>query len=236
MSWTNGGGANACDVYLGTSSTLGSGDYRGRQSATTYDPGTLAPQTTYYWRVDARGAGGGVTAGDVWRFTTSDGSPLAPVNPSPAHGSVDQSVESDLAWADGGGAASFDVYFGTDPVPGPAQFRGTQAAVTYEMPALEPYVTYYWRVDARNDTGVAQGSVWQFRTRAYDADFDGDADVDQADFGHLQACLAASVGDTACDDARLNEGDTRVDELDLAVFMACYSGPTIEALPGCRGG
>ncbi len=69
LGWTAGCGAASHNVYFGTTSP---GTYRGNQTATTYDPGTLAANTTYYWRIDAVNAGG-TTTGDVWQFTTGGG-------------------------------------------------------------------------------------------------------------------------------------------------------------------
>jgi hypothetical protein len=64
-------------------------------------------------------------------------------------------------------------------------------------------------------------------------DFDGDQDVDQADFGHLQACLSGGDPvDPACENAKLN-GDKFVDQDDVAIFEACASGPGIPADPNC---
>jgi hypothetical protein len=63
------------------------------------------------------------------------------------------------------------------------------------------------------------------------ADFDGDGDVDQEDFGHLQACLTVTgTGqvDAACADASL-DGDLDVDEQDFALFAAHLSGPGVPA-------
>ena len=58
-------------------------------------------------------------------------------------------------------------------------------------------------------------------------DFDMDGDVDQADFGHLQACLSGedvAVTDPACFAARLDTGDD-ADQHDVQIFMGCMSGP-----------
>lgn len=58
------------------------------------------------------------------------------------------------------------------------------------------------------------------------ADLDRDGDVDQADFGQLQACLAGVPGGAAqgCLYADLNH-DNFVDGLDVVIFKECLSGP-----------
>jgi hypothetical protein len=72
LSWT-GGDPDArdtvtYDVYFGTSSTpyLVSND----QLGTTYDPGTLAYNTKYYWQIIATDNHGALTTGPLWDFTT----------------------------------------------------------------------------------------------------------------------------------------------------------------------
>ncbi|TVR53205.1 MAG: PASTA domain-containing protein, partial [Puniceicoccaceae bacterium] len=66
LSWTAGTGATSHDVYFGTDRP---GAFMGNQSGTTFNPGPLRPNTTYYWRVDQR-SGNVVTEGEVWRFST----------------------------------------------------------------------------------------------------------------------------------------------------------------------
>ncbi|HON65896.1 MAG TPA: M6 family metalloprotease domain-containing protein [Phycisphaerae bacterium] len=67
-------------------------------------------------------------------------------------------------------------------------------------------------------------------------DFDRDGDVDQADFGYLQACYS---GDSvpqyraACANAKL-DGDADVDANDLALFLSCWSGPHSPAAADCQ--
>lgn len=66
-------------------------------------------------------------------------------------------------------------------------------------------------------------------------DMDGDDDVDQEDFGLLQACVSgASVpqSDPACTDARLDK-DSDVDQADIALFLGCLSGPEVEVDSDC---
>jgi hypothetical protein len=66
LSWTAGSGATSHDVYFGTSSP---GSYQGNQAGTTFDTGSMANDTTYYWRIDEVNAAG-TTTGVVWNFTT----------------------------------------------------------------------------------------------------------------------------------------------------------------------
>jgi hypothetical protein len=66
-------------------------------------------------------------------------------------------------------------------------------------------------------------------------DFDRDGDVDQADFGHFQACLSGegvSQDDPECQDARL-DADEDVDADDFGVFQACMSGADQPFNPAC---
>ncbi|HRR87500.1 MAG TPA: hypothetical protein P5316_21045 [Phycisphaerae bacterium] len=68
------------------------------------------------------------------------------------------------------------------------------------------------------------------------ADFDGDGDVDQEDFGHFQICMTGSGGaiTLGCEDAIL-DGDTDVDGADLDIFMNCLSGADVPGDTGCAG-
>jgi hypothetical protein len=70
LSWIAGANATAYNVYLSTDSgNLGSPV---ATSNTTYDPGTLLPATTYFWRVDSKNVLGDVAApGTVVSFTTA---------------------------------------------------------------------------------------------------------------------------------------------------------------------
>lgn len=65
-------------------------------------------------------------------------------------------------------------------------------------------------------------------------DFNSDVDVDQEDFGHLQACLTGVSGTLLpdCSNADLS-GDSRVDGADLRMFLDCMSGPGQPPDPFC---
>jgi hypothetical protein len=69
LSWSAGSGATQHAVYFGTDSTPDASEFQGNQTGATYDPGTLARGTTYYWRIDEINANG-TTVGVVWTFST----------------------------------------------------------------------------------------------------------------------------------------------------------------------
>ena len=153
LSWQPGGGAETHDVYFGTESP---GDFQGNQTGTTFDPGTLESERTYYWRIDEI-SNCGKTTGSVWTFNTS--APDQPTDPYPADGATYTSTLVTLSWQPGAGAETHDVYFGTES---PGEFQGNQASPTFTPPVLESDQTYYWRIDEINSYGTTTGPVWQF--------------------------------------------------------------------------
>ena len=93
--------------------------------------------------------------------------PFEPFGPSPAHLATNVVQTSDLAWQSGavpGEVITNDVYFGTNPTPGPAELQGSTTNTTWALPTLLPQTTYYWKIVARK-AGVTPGPVWQFTTR-----------------------------------------------------------------------
>ena len=149
-------------VKFGTDPSPDGGEFKGEQTDGTFDPGVLQYLTTYYWRIDANNSGG-TTVGDVWVFTTST-LPLKVVNPDPVDGSTGQPIEKVLSWSDGGQAASYMIYFGTDSILGASEYKGEQTSTTFNLGILETATTYYWRIDAKNSGGTTVCDVWSFTT------------------------------------------------------------------------
>lgn len=91
-----------------------------------------------------------------------------------------------------------------------------------------------------NDNGEIVGLGWYhgwphaFLLLPAAPDFDGDGDVDQEDFGHLQVCYSGTVSQTdpTCWNALL-DGDDTVDANDVKVFEKCRSGPGVPAAANC---
>ncbi|MGA2093762.1 MAG: hypothetical protein ABSH16_10205, partial [Sedimentisphaerales bacterium] len=145
------------DVYFGTSNPP---PFKINQTATTYDTGTMDTNTTYYWRIDEKNAGG-TTTGNLWSFTTVPPAPYAASNPNPANAATDISLTQDLTWTAGNYATSHDVYFGTASTP---PFIANQAGTSYAPGTLSTSTTYYWRIDEKNAGGTTTGNLWSFTT------------------------------------------------------------------------
>jgi len=85
LAWSPALDALSRNVYLGTDRdevAAGTGDtFKGKVDAlTTFDPGGLAGDTVYYWRIDEMDSGGDVMTGDVWSFQTQPDIPIADPN------------------------------------------------------------------------------------------------------------------------------------------------------------
>lgn len=135
----------------------------GNQDANNYDPGILADNTIYCWRVDAND-GSNITIGTVWTFTTAESEESLPskaTNPTPNNYTTGVSTTATLSWTESMGATSRDVYIGTSPDS--LEFKGNQVETTYS-PTLNYATFYYWRIDAKNSSGTTTGDVWCFRT------------------------------------------------------------------------
>jgi|GEM_PF-4986515 len=71
LSWPSVSGATSYDVYFGAGS---SPPYVTNITGTSYSPGTLNQNTTYYWGVAPRNSGGSAGGCPVWSFMTTGGS------------------------------------------------------------------------------------------------------------------------------------------------------------------
>jgi len=176
LGWSPGGQAASHDVYFGDDfdevNDGAGGTFQGNQTLTYFVvgfpglpfPDGLVPGTTYYWRIDDVEADG-VTKhkGAVWSFLVP---PKAAYNPTPADGSKFIAADAILNWTGGFDAVLHTVYFGDDfdtinnAVGGIPQ--GINA--TYDPGLLEPWTTYYWRVDEFDGAVTSQGEVWSFTT------------------------------------------------------------------------
>jgi hypothetical protein len=167
LSWSSGAKAEFHDVYFGTSfEDVNSADtstieiYKGRQSGTSYDPGSLELGETYYWRIDEvnESENDSPWRGPVWSFRVMA---WTATDPYPADGAECVTLDTVLSWTGGAQATTHWVYFGTTDSP---PFKGLRTPTSYEPPELLPDTQYYWRIDEKKGTQSWPGELWTFRT------------------------------------------------------------------------
>lgn len=154
------GGALARNVFwqVGTSATIGTGaSFKGTiladQSITCQSGSTMEGRAlAFSAQVAFAGTGGSLpTAAKA-------------INPTPANGATGQVVTVSTSWQNGGGATSYDVYFGTNAIPGITEFKTNQTATSFNPGTLVYSNTYYWRIDSKNAGGTITGDIWSFTT------------------------------------------------------------------------
>lgn len=109
---------------------------------------------------------------------------------------------------------------------------GTSGSFRHDSPRRG--VTYY-SAFAYNVERTYGTPITTSQTVVVKADFDGDGDVDMADFAHLQVCMTGEFipqTDPSCLNARL-DSDSDVDNDDMAIFLSCFTGPGAGLPAGC---
>ncbi|MFH1101423.1 MAG: DUF2341 domain-containing protein [Methanobacteriota archaeon] len=171
LTW-NGGDPNhgdSCtyDVFLGVTPSVQK--VSSNQTQTTYTPGILNFNTTYYWRIIAWDMYNASTIGPLWHFTTKqDSPPTQPSNPHPINNSINISFNTDLSWSpstdpDYGDTITYDVCFGTTNPP--QKNVSNQTSTMYDPGLLLSGTTYYWRIIAWDNHNVSTRSpLWCFTT------------------------------------------------------------------------
>ncbi len=91
--------------------------------------------------------------------------PAHPRQPEPADGAADVSVDSTLTWRAGRDAVSHEVYLGTDPEA--LALADTVETAAYVPAELNLDTTYYWQVNAIQETEAWEGALWSFDTQDY---------------------------------------------------------------------
>jgi hypothetical protein len=141
-------------------------------------------------------------------------------------GTVTYSIAIDADWAS------------VAPNAGASTGETDAVAVLYdvsELPIGEYAATI--TVTSHDALNSPQAITLYLTMEAVPPDLDGDGDVDQSDFGLLQACYSGPgvpVTDPACAAADLDK-DNDVDQSDFSIFHACQTGAGVPADPNCAG-
>ncbi|MBT7790360.1 MAG: hypothetical protein HN757_15930 [Calditrichaeota bacterium] len=163
------------DLYYGTSPSPQ--QYRFNMTESSEDLGEITYNTTYYWQVVAKDGKGHEVSGDIWSFTTGDGSggggggsnnnpPGQPYSPYPANRSTNVTNFVTLSWIcidQDGDPLSYDLYFGS--TPNPPIYRYNMSVGSIYLGEVHRNVTYYWKVIANDSKGLTtSGPEWTFKT------------------------------------------------------------------------
>lgn len=170
LSWSGGDPDNdpvTYDVYLAAGNSDPNILVSGNQSGTTYTPGTLNDDATYYWKVIATDPWGKSSESPVWRFAVKNQAPVI-TDPFPLGETYSLNVEVNLDWSasdPNGDAMTYDVYLElADNTPD--ILVASHITPTYFDPgALVANRDYYWQIVATDVYGAATSSpIWHFAT------------------------------------------------------------------------
>lgn len=136
------------------------------QSDTTFTPGPLALDQTYYWKVISYDTANKSVEGPLWFFTTTDIAPGTPYAPRPSQDSTNVQIEGQLFWYvhnPSGEEFYYDVYL--DTLPDPVKLEDSLGHRYTDYGPLQYARTYYWKVVVfRSPTDSVVGPVWNFQT------------------------------------------------------------------------
>jgi formylglycine-generating enzyme required for sulfatase activity len=158
------------DVYFGNSSNPPLIEQN--QSVSTYNPGSMIYEITYYWKIIASD-GEFESSSPVWSFSTESGGgvnnpPNEPYDPTPSDNADNVSINTNLNWSGSdpdGDDLTYDVYWGTDPTPDSGELVSEdQAGTSFDPGTMQYEITYYWKIVASDGEYETSSSVWNYTT------------------------------------------------------------------------
>lgn len=171
--WNVSAGASSYQVQVSTSASFATTLINSAGlTATSLAVSGLANSTTYFWRVNARSAGGTSAFSNAFSFTTAaapvGNAPGVPVLSSPINGAIDAAIDLSLAWLPSAGATSYRLQLATDNTfAAPVSDLSGILATSQSFTGLLNSTTYFWRVSATNANGSSVFSApFSFTTAA----------------------------------------------------------------------
>ncbi len=121
--------------------------------------GPLANGTAYYWRVNAKNAGGTSPWSEIRSFTTIPSAADAPALTSPADKTTDQPLSLQFSWSSVTGAKTYRIQLSTAAdLSSPVLDDSILTVNSKTIGSLANNTTYYWRVNAKNAGGTSPWS------------------------------------------------------------------------------
>ncbi len=164
LSWQTSLNATAYDFCYQTVNTGSCSSWINNYTSTTATLTGLSWDTTYYWQVRARGAGGDILAnsGSWWSFKTA-AVPAAFTKSAPISGTSNLGSTATLSWNTSAGAASYSYcYDTTNDNQCDTSWVNMGSATSVNLSGLATGTSYYWQVRAQSfaDTVEADGGTW----------------------------------------------------------------------------
>jgi len=157
------------DVYFG--STSPPPKVASNQSETTYDPGILEYNTTYYWQIIAWNEQGEPAEGPIWHFTTELGLPsVETLNANPV-GKTNATLHGKIL-EDGGEQCQIRFRYresGETNWTYPSDWHGSYSAndtFSEEIDGLNKTTVYDFQAGGKNSIGEGWGEIENFTTAA----------------------------------------------------------------------
>ena len=149
FTWLAVAGAQSYEIEIDNHASFLSPEQRESVDALTYAAATLADGSTYFWRVRAADASGGVSAWSAaWTITIDTLRLRAPLLALPKDRSNTPDQTPTLSWGAVSGAKAYQVQWSSDPLLAGA-LEGQVTTLTYTVPE-QPYGVYFWRVRAQD--------------------------------------------------------------------------------------
>jgi len=167
--WSNGGGADSYNVYIGDTGDLSlvaneqsHAMYTSSLAEIEYIINSSPINQKIYWRIDPVNENG-TTTGDEWNF---DPRPGKASEPSPTHEAVDENTGLTFTWT-AGANANTETFNGGESGSEVELSTGLEVQ-TFSEWDMDWEVEYGWRIDSVNDFGTTEGDTWTFTTLTYD--------------------------------------------------------------------
>ncbi len=171
LNWTAVTGASSYRLQVSTINTFATLVLDQTVAIDSFSLSGLFNNTSYYWRVSARGSSGDTSAfpSTAWTFKTIVSIPAQPVLSKPLDNAKSQATTGlGLTWGAVASATSYRVQVATDTGFGGGSLfldDSNVVAASRSVSGLTSGTRYYWRVCARNVAGAGPFSpTWSFST------------------------------------------------------------------------
>ncbi|MGA2624849.1 MAG: ice-binding family protein [Bacteroidota bacterium] len=165
MIWNAVPGADTYRLQVSTSNLFATTVYNdSTRTGISQQISGLTVGMTYYWRVNAKIAGGTSAYSTAWSFTTI-APPAAPVLVAPIAAAQNQATTLTLSWNASTGANTYRLQVSTSNLFATTVYNdSTITGTSHQITGLAVGATYYWRVNAKNAAGTSAYSTRSFKT------------------------------------------------------------------------